>query len=206
MSYPLCPHGRDTSQLPCEVCAKDAYVQELIDQIDVLLAERDQYRRAAAETGAENESLKKDLEYHRKISAPTDLNDLEVKNLRSIVEDQEEDIARLQEQLKKSADATCPECRKEMRFDIRTGTVRCVNEECDNWGKGPGKSSFSKCLVCGEVVTAPDEALCSSCRDRAVKIVKEESNGDTCLGCGRSGTRVAYHGFGKRCTICQTIS
>lgn len=30
----------------------------------------------------------------------------------------------------------CPECHRELQFDIRTGKDRCINEDCDNWGKG----------------------------------------------------------------------
>lgn len=35
---------------------------------------------------------------------------------------------------------------------------------------------------------------------------KETFPENACPGCGRIGTRVEYHGCGKRCTACQTIS
>jgi hypothetical protein len=30
---------------------------------------------------------------------------------------------------------SCAECGRELMFDIRIGADRCVNEECEKWGR-----------------------------------------------------------------------
>lgn len=78
------------------------------------------------------------------------------------------------------------------------------DDEVNDFLKGNPWQQCQGCYVgcAGRSPTLQDRAgimLCPNCATLANEVQK-------CHCCGREGTRVAYHGAGMRCTVCQTIS